>query len=173
MFPKREACGLNLGAVYWNTMRPADAEREWKLALAFAPDNAQLMNNLGLAAAGRKDYPEAIGYFERSMRLRPNYTDAHLNLGRLYEQTGQWAEAESQLQTAVAVAPLSIETRNELGKFYYQTGRFTDAAAQFAASFASIRERRCDGLSGRHCAQGSAKRYGGAGLSPCFNARAH
>ena len=26
---------------------------------------------------------EAIEYFERSMRLRPNYTDAHLNLGRL------------------------------------------------------------------------------------------
>jgi Tfp pilus assembly protein PilF len=119
-------------------MRPADAEREWKLALAFAPDNALLLNNLGLASARRKENQEATVYFERSMRLRPNYTDAHLNLGRLDVENGQLADAEAQLQTAVALAPLSIDTRNELGKLYFNSGRYREARAQFESSAASI-----------------------------------
>ncbi len=109
-----------------------------KLALAYAPDNALLLNNLGLACAGKKQNQEAMAYFERSMRLRPNYTDAHLNLGRLDVEMGQMAEAETQLQTAVALAPLSTQTRNELGKLYFNSGRYADAAAQFQASVASI-----------------------------------
>ncbi len=87
---------MNLGAVYWNMMRPGDAEREWKLALAYAPDNAMLLNDLGLACAGRKQNREAMDYFGRSMHLRPNYTDAHLNLGRLYEEIGQMPELRNR-----------------------------------------------------------------------------
>jgi tetratricopeptide (TPR) repeat protein len=136
--PEAGSLRLNLGAVYWNLMRPGDAEREWKQALQFAPDNAQLLNNLGLVCAGRKQNDEAIAYFERSMRLRPNYTDAHLNLGRLYEDMGKNSEAETQLQAAVALAPLNIEARNELGKLYFNAGRLQEAASQYQASISSI-----------------------------------
>ena len=45
--PEAGSLRLNLGAVYWNRMRPADAEREWKQALLISPDSAQLLNNLG------------------------------------------------------------------------------------------------------------------------------
>ena len=81
---------------------------------------------------------EAIAYFQRPMRLRPNYTDAHLNLGRLYEAMGKSPEAELQLRAAVALAPLSVQARNELGKFYFTAGRLREAEAQFQASAASI-----------------------------------
>ena len=87
--PEAASLRLNLGAVYWNHMRPDAAEREWKKALVVSPDSAQLLNNLGLVYAGKKQNDEAIAYFQRSMRLRPNYTDAHLNLGRLYEDYGK------------------------------------------------------------------------------------
>ena len=56
------------------------------------------------------------------MRLRPNYTDAHLNLGRLYEDMGRNRDAEIQLQAAAALAPLDVGARNELGKFYLPCG---------------------------------------------------
>src|SRR5208282_5923149 len=98
--PEAASLRLNLGAVYWNRMQPDAAEREWKLALEVSPDSAQLLNNLGLVSAGKKHYDEAIEYFQRSMRLRPNYTDAHLNLGRLYEDLGRPSESEPQLRTA-------------------------------------------------------------------------
>ena len=136
--PEAEGLRLNLGALYWNHMRPDDAEREWKLALKVSPNSAQLLNNLGLASVGRKQNDEAIAYFERSMRLRPNYTDAHLNLGRLYEAAGRIPEAENQLQAAVALAPLNIAARNELGTLYFSAGRLREAAEQFKASMESI-----------------------------------
>ena len=72
------------------------------------------------------------------MRLRPNYTDAHLNLGRLYEDYGKSPEAELQLRAAVALAPLSVGARNELGNFYFTAGRLQEAEVQFQASVASI-----------------------------------
>ena len=101
-------------------------------------DSAPLLNNLGLVAVGKQQDEEAIAYFQRAMRLRPNYTDAHLNLGRLDERLGRTADAELQLQAAVALAPLSFGTRNELGKFYFNAGRLPEAEAQFRASAAGI-----------------------------------
>ncbi len=136
--PEAGSLHLNLGAVYWNHMQPAAAEREWKEALKTSPDSALLLNNLGLVYAGRKQYDEAITYFQRSMRLRPNDTDAHLNLGRVLESLGKTREAEPQLRSAVALAPLSVQTRNELGHFYLTAGRWQEAEAQFRASTASI-----------------------------------
>jgi len=136
--PEAGSLRLNLGAVYWNHMQPAAAEREWKKALESSPDSAPLLNNLGLVYASRKQNDEAIAYFQQAMRQRPNYTDAHLNLGRAYEATGRSLEAELQLQAAVALAPLSVETRNELGGFYFAAGRLPEAEAQFQASVASI-----------------------------------
>ncbi|MFZ0962164.1 MAG: tetratricopeptide repeat protein [Terriglobia bacterium] len=135
--PEAGSLRLNLGAVYWNRRQPADAEREWRMALGAYP-SAQLLNNLGLVYAGRKQYDEAIEYFQRSMRLRPNNTDAHLNLGRIYETLGKIPEAELQLRAAAALAPLSIQARNELGNLYLTTGRWHEAETQFSASAASI-----------------------------------
>jgi tetratricopeptide (TPR) repeat protein len=135
--PEAGSLRLNLGAVYWNRREPAAAEREWRMALEAYP-SAQLLNNLGLVYAGSKQYDGAIEYFQRSMRLRPNNTDAHLNLGRIYEALGRTREAELQLHAAVALAPLSIQTRNELGSLYFASGRLAEAAAEFEASAASI-----------------------------------
>ena len=107
-------------------------------ALVVSPGSAQLLNNLGLVCAGKKQNDEAIAYFERSIRLRPNYTDAHLNLGRLYKDMGKTPEAELQLRAAAALAPLNVQTRNELGNFYLTAGRLREAKEQFQASAANI-----------------------------------
>jgi len=136
--PEASSLRLNLGAVYWNHMKPDAAEREWREALKFSPNSAFLLNNLGLVSMRKKQYGEATDYFERSMRLRPNYTDAHLNLGRLYEEIGKTPEAEIQLKAAVALAPLSVQARNELGNLYVTSRRWREAEAQFQSSLASI-----------------------------------
>jgi tetratricopeptide (TPR) repeat protein len=131
-----EAVGLriNLGAVYWNGGNLVAAEREWLEALKFAPENAMVLNNLGLVLAQRRQYEEAVSYFQRSMRLRPNYTDAHLNLGRVYDEMGMYSPAELQLRAAVALAPLSTQARNRLGEFYLDRGRLAEAEDEFRRS---------------------------------------
>jgi Tfp pilus assembly protein PilF len=72
------------------------------------------------------------------MRLRPNFTDAHLNMARLYNELGETSEAELQFRAAAAMAPLNIQARNELGKQYLRVGRISEAEPEFEASVASI-----------------------------------
>ena len=135
--PDAIALRINLGAVYWNSGSPDQAEAEWREALRRAPNHWLILNNLGLAAARKKRYDEAIEDFQCSIRLRPNYADSHMNLGRTYAETGAGEKAEAQLRAAVALAPLYVQARNELAKFYFDTGRFTEAEPQFRSSVSS------------------------------------
>jgi len=135
--PDAIALRINLGAVYWNSGSPDQAETEWREALRRAPNHWLILNNLGLAAARKKRYNEAIEDFQLSIRLRPNYADSHMNLGRTYAETGAGEKAEAQLRAAVALAPLYVQARNELAKFYFDTGRFTEAEPQFRSSVSS------------------------------------
>jgi tetratricopeptide (TPR) repeat protein len=135
--PEAIALRINLGAVYWNSGSPDQAEAEWREALRRAPNHWLILNNLGLVAARKKRYDEAIEDFERSIRLRPNYADSHMNLGRTYAETGAVEKAEMQLRAAVALAPLYVQARNELAKFYFDAGRFVEAEEQFRSSVSS------------------------------------
>jgi tetratricopeptide (TPR) repeat protein len=135
--PEAIALRINLGAVYWNSGSPDQAEAEWRDALRRAPNHWLILNNLGLVAARKKRYDEAIEDFDRSIRLRPNYADSHMNLGRTYAETGAVEKAEMQLRAAVALAPLYVQARNELAKFYFDAGRFVEAEEQFRGSVSS------------------------------------
>lgn len=47
------------------------------------PKNPQLYFNLGVAASNNKQVDQALKYYEKSIELDPNYTDALINLGVL------------------------------------------------------------------------------------------
>ena len=135
--PDSIALRINLGAVYWNSGNPSQAEVEWREALRRAPDHWLILNNLGLVCARQKRYDEAVADFQRSIRLRPNYADSHMNLGRTYAELERPREAEAQLLAAVGLAPLYVQARNELAKFYIKAGRFADAEPQLRSSVSS------------------------------------
>lgn len=123
----------NLGTVLWRQGNVAGAEQEWQRALANQPKNAIVLNNLGLVRSHQKRYEEAMEYFRRAMRLKPIYTDPHLNLGiTLLEMENP--EAEVHLRAAVALAPLNVDARNKLGKLYLDSGRWEKAKEQFTHS---------------------------------------
>ncbi len=127
----------NLGAVYWDQGNIRAAEQEWDEALRPHPENAIVLNNLGLLCVKEKRYEEGIAYFRGAMRLKPNYTDPHLNLGSAYAETGFKEAAELQLRAAVALSPLNTRARNELGKLYFDAGRLAEAEEQFRRSVES------------------------------------
>jgi tetratricopeptide (TPR) repeat protein len=135
--PDAIALRINLGAVYWNSGAPDQAEAEWREALRRAPNHWLILNNLGLVADRKKCYDEAIEDFQRSIRQRPNYADSHMNLGRTYAETGDAEKAEGQLRAAVALAPLYVVARNELAKFYFDSGRFVEAEQEYRLSVSS------------------------------------
>jgi tetratricopeptide (TPR) repeat protein len=64
----------------------AEARQELAAALRAFPAHPVLHNFLGVIEA-QDDHPAAAeGHFREAIRLRPRYTDAYLNLGRLYQE---------------------------------------------------------------------------------------
>jgi len=122
----------------WNQHHEAQAEADWRRALADMPDNVVALSNLGMAVLQKKQYGEAERYLQQAISLRPNFAAPHTHLGETFAAEGDNARAASELLRAVEINPLSTQTRNALGKFYYQTGNLTGAAEQYRASIESF-----------------------------------
>ena len=124
----------NLGAIYWAKGDLASAEREWLEAYRERPDNAILLEDLGLLRAKQKRNQEAIDYFQQSIQRQPNHTHIYLTFGNFYEDLGRTADAEAQFRTAVRLAPLNIQARNNLGTLLFDEGRLREAGQEFLQS---------------------------------------
>jgi tetratricopeptide (TPR) repeat protein len=124
----------NLGAIYWARGDLASAEREWLEAYREHPDNAILLEDLGLLCAKQQRNEEAIDYFQQSIQKQPYYTHVYLTFGDFYKELGRTADAEAQYRAAVRLAPLSVQARNDLGALLFDEGRLSEAAQQFLQS---------------------------------------
>lgn len=49
------------------------------------PQNARVMNNLGVAYEATGDYEKALGYYQRALKLEPNNRELRANYGRFVE----------------------------------------------------------------------------------------
>ncbi len=124
----------DLGTVYWDQGAVDQAESVWKRSFTINPDNPVVLNNLGMVAGKRKQYTEAINFFERAKNLRSKSLDPYLNLGRVYRVMGNLEFAETELREALALSPLDYRIRNELGQTLVSEGRSSEAEEQFRAS---------------------------------------
>ena len=60
-------------------------------------------------------YPQAIEILQRSVKLDPQFADAHFALGHAYYDLKQWRNAVESLKAAVALNPKDQEARDRLG----------------------------------------------------------
>jgi tetratricopeptide (TPR) repeat protein len=133
--PDANAILDNLGNVYWDRGARDKAESLWRRANALNPYDFTAINNLGLAASGKKQYHEAAEFFQRAAKLYPDDTDIHLSLGAVYRLMGLTGPAEAELRRAIALSPLNSGARNRLGELLLHVeGRTGEAEEQFRAS---------------------------------------
>jgi tetratricopeptide (TPR) repeat protein len=128
----------DFGVLEWNAHHEAEAERQWRLALADMPDNPIALSNLGMAMLEKKRYDEAAGYLQQAIALRPRFSAPHIHLAGVYAARGDTARAEAELRRAVEIYPMSTRARNALGKFYFEAGNLPEAAVQYRASIDSL-----------------------------------
>ena len=64
--------------------------------------------------------------FQETVRLKPNDTNAHYNLGIALVKRGQTDEAISQFQEAIRLRPDDADARNNLRTALLKTGRTND-----------------------------------------------
>jgi tetratricopeptide (TPR) repeat protein len=107
--------------------------------LAVTADNGIAENNLGVAYVELGAPQLAVAYFETSIRLLPEYSTAHYNLGVLLQGQNRREEAARQYQLTIAHTPDPIEkaqSHNNLGILQMQANNFDAALAEFRMAIA-------------------------------------
>ena len=100
------------------------------------PDNSEACFRLANIERSRRNLEIAIGLYQRAARLRPDFWEAHANLGLALEEAGHPGEAVPQLAAALRCAPNRAEIHYNLGNSLTSLGRLEDAAACYRQAVA-------------------------------------
>lgn len=84
------------------------------------PNNAALLANVGNLYYDTKQYPIAIDYYERSLKIQPADTSVRTDLGTAYWYTGNADTAISQFNKALSYDPNKADTLFNLGIVKWQ-----------------------------------------------------
>jgi tetratricopeptide (TPR) repeat protein len=95
----------NLGNLYAATGRPADAERQYRRALAIDGQLFMAKANLAMLLAGGGHLDEAEALLRAAHAAQPNQAGLSFNLGLLLAEAGKRDEAERMLRAALASDP--------------------------------------------------------------------
>jgi serine/threonine-protein kinase len=101
------------------------------------PDNPALYLQLGLIAHDyQKKYHEARTAFRKAAELKPDYPEAHYNLGICSLSEGKSGEAEAAFRRAIALKLDSPIAYDGLGIALHRQGKNRDAEAAFRRAIA-------------------------------------
>lgn len=105
--PKSAGALVNLGTIYFNARKWAEAESRYRQALEVDPEYALAHFDLANLYDERGDRTKALAHYESALRISPNYADAHYNLALLYQGSSQAMKAVRHWRTYLKLDPAS------------------------------------------------------------------
>jgi tetratricopeptide (TPR) repeat protein len=108
---------------YWH-----DSITLWEHANEATTGNYLAHNNLALALAHQKRYPEAVDHFRQALAIRPRLATAHVSLAKiLEEQWGRSEEAMEEIRLALEAQPDQPDAHYSMGALLEKKGRLEEA----------------------------------------------
>lgn len=108
--------------------------------VAWNPKAWAAHNNLGLAigtrARSQTEWDEAMKHYRLALAAKPDFADAHINLGVALGRRGEYDEAIGHFRAALRMKPRSIEARNNLGFALLSRGDYAEAARELERGIA-------------------------------------
>lgn len=98
------------------------------------PDNILLLNMLGAALDAQGDLVNAKKAFKNSIAKKPDFADAHYNLGNVYKKLGDNNLAISSFQTALKFNPKYVAALNNLALVFQEIGDNENAISTYRKS---------------------------------------
>ncbi len=95
---------LNLGIILVQRGESAEAERLLTEAVAIAPGDPRIHEQLGHLYLATNRLPEAQQHLERAIALDPKKAALHFLLGKVYHQQGQEAKAKAEFAQASSLS---------------------------------------------------------------------
>lgn len=126
---------IGLGRSLEGLGKPAEAEREYRRAVAVEPAFWGAHNALGafLLSQGRVD--EAAASFQRVTELAPGSASGYNNLGAALQSAGKFEGAADAYRRSLALAP-SASAHSNLGTMHFYLGSFAEAVEEYRAAAA-------------------------------------
>lgn len=119
--------------------RLAEAEADFRAALADTPNDFSLHDLLGLCLSEQGRYGEALEALDRALALRPSYPIALVNRGWVLENLGDIAGARRDYRRAAEADPTAVRAHAGLALLAARAGQWRDARKDAEAALAVAR----------------------------------
>jgi Tfp pilus assembly protein PilF len=116
----------------------AAARRELTEALRLYPASPAVRDFLGVVEAGEGNYLAAEKRFREAVLRAPDYTDAYLNLGRLYQENG--AKDPKAATKALAAYQAILRYHPDHSEARFQSASLLQAMEEFSRSLDELRQ---------------------------------
>jgi len=117
----------NRGREAFQEGRFAEARKELESAQKLRPEDADVLNLLGLVYFKTNSFPEAEVIYRRLTKDNPNVFILHSNLGLTLFKQGKLDDAEQFLKKAIELRPNYAKSHLYLGLLYRQRNRLAEA----------------------------------------------
>ena len=122
-----------------------DAEQAletWKEAFAFAPNDPEVQNSLGMAYFIHGDAAEALEHLREAIRINPQFAQGHYNLGMSLLHLGHPDQALPELETDVRLEPRDASGEEALAVVNDELGNPSDSLGHWRKALAIEPQRR-------------------------------
>ena len=126
----------NRGVELHRAGKLAEAEAEYRAALALSPKDKDALNNLTVALRQQGREAETFELMQRLLALAPDDPAAHNNFGILLLARGEPAEAAAHFTRALALSPAMMQAMNNLGNARTALGDRAGAVEAFRDALA-------------------------------------
>ena len=100
------------------------------------PNSIQLLKILGISHSQKKNYSDAINFFNQALKLNPADSDLLYNLGVAYQLNEDFLEAKKFYKKAQQLKPKNLNILNNLGIVEREMGEFNAAAETIQSAIA-------------------------------------
>ena len=133
LHPRDPEPHLAAGLLFEKQNKFADAEQEYKLAMAADPASSDAVTALANLYMRGHRFGQAEEMLRKLLAAHPEDPGAHMQLGRMLAADGQHDAAIAELQTALKLAPNDLGAQRDLADLSFQAGQYDVAEAQYRA----------------------------------------
>jgi len=128
---------IALAVQHHSAGRLSEAEKLYQQVLQADPNQPDALHLLGVIAYQTNRHEIAVDFIRKALANRPDFADAHYNLGNALMGLGNLDDAAASFQRAVAINPNSPAAHSNLGLALQGLGNNDDAIASFRKAIAA------------------------------------